>query len=259
MLDDLYQSGCSKIRLPRRLSNERRDKCDAEAVLINTSGGLADGDCLNTKITWQNGTRAHVTSQAAERVYRARSLTSAPACVTTSLHVGKAALACWLPQETILFDGGRFARAITANVAAGGLLLACESLVFGRTAMGERVHSGAFCDAWQISYDGALVFADRQAGEGDMAALLARPAVGGGAAAIGSILVVGARCEDLAQPLRDCCEKIDARVGISCRDHVVVVRLLGADGLQLRTGLMVLLNEILQQLDSSELGRSWYC
>jgi urease accessory protein len=55
-LDELYQQGCSKVRFPRKSDGA------PEAVLLNTSGGLADGDTLSTDIRWRRDTRAVVTT-----------------------------------------------------------------------------------------------------------------------------------------------------------------------------------------------------
>ena len=61
-----FQSGCLRLRVPRRMEGDR--PC---AVLINTSGGLAEGDRLSQRIAWEKGSRAVVSTQAAEKVYRA--------------------------------------------------------------------------------------------------------------------------------------------------------------------------------------------
>lgn len=150
VLDHLYQSGCCKVRFPR-LEPGR----DTEAILINTTGGLTDGDVIETKIRWGAGTRASVASQAAERIYRSR---HDPARITTNLTVAENATACWLPQETILFDQGQFERHTTITLAASARLLAVESIVFGRAAMGEAVASGRILDRWRLRVAGKLVF-----------------------------------------------------------------------------------------------------
>ena len=49
---------------------------------------------------------------------------------------------------------------MSADVAGSGRLLAVESLVFGRTAMGERYDSGTLHDAWRIRCDERLMWAD---------------------------------------------------------------------------------------------------
>ncbi len=46
-LADLYQSGSAKIKLPRHHSGEV-----LEAVIINTSGGMTDGDTFTLDANW---------------------------------------------------------------------------------------------------------------------------------------------------------------------------------------------------------------
>ena len=98
----------------------------------------------------------------------------------------------WLPQETILFDGARLHRSIEVDVADGGSLVMAESMVFGRTAMDETMRQGEVIDRWRIRQDGRLVFADTLRLGGDVAALLARPAAGGGATALATIVIAPA-------------------------------------------------------------------
>ena len=101
-----------------------------EAVLLNTSGGLTDGDTLSNEISWRAGTRATVTTQAAERIYRAA--TPDVARVATRIRIEDDCLACWLPQETIVFDGARLARTLEIDMQSSSRLVALESIVFGR-------------------------------------------------------------------------------------------------------------------------------
>ena len=63
-LRDLRQSGCSKLRLPRRAGNA------VEAVLINSSGGLTGGDRIAVDIDVGPNAALDVTTQACERAYR---------------------------------------------------------------------------------------------------------------------------------------------------------------------------------------------
>lgn len=152
MLGELYQDGCYKARFPSAEPQQ-----STEAILINTSGGLTDGDALSCHAAWNANTAALITTQAAERIYRSR---GAQTTVLTQLNVGECANACWLPQETILFDGGRMDRNINIDMSPGARLFAAESVVFGRTAMGEVARSGRICDRWRVRIDGKLVFAD---------------------------------------------------------------------------------------------------
>ena len=142
--------------------------------------------------TLGSGTRAVVTSQACEKIYR--SLGGA-AEVTTRLEVGAGGRLDWLPQETILFDGGRIARRLEVDLAADATLLAVEAVIFGRTAHGETVRSGLFRDRWRIRREDALAFADELRFDWADAHLLDRPAVLAGGRAMATILFIGPDAE----------------------------------------------------------------
>ena len=64
----------------------RHDGAHLEAVALNTAGGLTDGAELVTSVEWRKHTRAVVTSQAAERIYRSR---DGNARIETTLTVDK--------------------------------------------------------------------------------------------------------------------------------------------------------------------------
>src|SRR4051812_16068060 len=134
-LAKLYQEGCGKIRLPRDARAE-----GLEAVLINSSGGLTGGDRMAWEAEVGPEARLTLTTQACERVYRARDGVAEQA---VSLTVGADARLDWLPQETILFDGGALSRRLEADLAEGASLLAVEAVILGRTAMDETVRVGA--------------------------------------------------------------------------------------------------------------------
>ena len=53
-------------------------------------------------------------------------------------------------------------------------LLLCETVVFGRAAMGERVEQGEFVDRWRVRRGGRLVFAETVRLDGDIGAKLAQ-------------------------------------------------------------------------------------
>lgn len=238
VLADIHQSGCCKVRFPAAEAGNAPD-----AILINTSGGLTDSDRIEIRAQWRAGTSAVVTTQAAERIYRSR---GQPARMLNVLSVEEGATAFWLPQETILFDGSRLARMLEAEIAQGASLLACESTLFGRAAMGERVRGGALFDRWRIRHGGRLVFADGLRLDGDMEAALARPALGGGARAIASILYAGDHAEVLRDALRPVLAKCEGEGGCSVNGAVLLVRLLATEGAALRHTLVALLRTALE-------------
>ena len=66
----------------------------------------------------------------------------------------------WAPQETILFDGAVLERRTELRTAGDARLLAAETLVFGRRAMGELVRALHLRDEWRLWRSGRLVWAD---------------------------------------------------------------------------------------------------
>jgi len=222
-LERLFQEGCAKIRLPRPLPG-----ASAEAILINTAGGLTGGDQLSTSVELGAGATATVTTQACERIYRS---TGAPAEVSARVRLGQGARLAWLPQETILFDGGRLRRTLEADLAEDAALLAVEAVLFGRQAMGETIAQGALHDRWRIRRCGRLVFADDLRFDGAIENALSRPAILGGGHTIATILSVAPELERKLKPVRDA---IGEAGGASAWDGKLVARLVCADSLALR-------------------------
>src|SRR5215467_1222687 len=128
-----------------------------EAVLVNTGGGIAGGDRLESCVIALANASIAVTSQAAEKVYRA--LTE-PARISTKLKACEAAKLAWLPQETIVFNRGRLCRETEIELSSGAELLALEWLVLGRTAHGEEMAGGYLTDTWRVKKDGRLIWVD---------------------------------------------------------------------------------------------------
>ncbi len=233
-LDDLHQYGCSKVRFPRH------DGAHLQAVLLNTAGGLTDGDELVTSVEWREHTRAVVTSQAAERIYRSR---GGDARIETALTVGKEATALWLPQETILFDGARLDRSTSISLCESSRLIVIESLVFGRHAMRETVRAGSITEAWRIELDGKLVFADRLRISDDDAPLdstLSDIACANGHAALATMIYAASDCGDYVDGVRSAIAGQRIAGGVSCLGPLLNIRLLAPSGQALREGIVTL-------------------
>lgn len=234
VLDALYQEGCYKARFPQPDGRQ-----PTEAILINTSGGLTDGDYLSCVASWHADTGALITTQAAERIYKSR---SEAATIHTRLNIGERAAACWLPQETILFDGGRLDRTTDVEMSQGASLFAVESIVFGRTGMGEVTRSGRVFDRWRIRSGGKLLFADAvlldDAGDGQLTRYLARASIADGASVIATILYVGDNCAARLDSFRRALAQSDVVAGASILGPVVVARVLARSGQCMRDAVM---------------------
>lgn len=246
-LDRLYQEGSAKARLPKSPGTA------LEAILINTGGGMTGGDRLHVGVMAGAGAHLVATSQAAEKIYRSP---QGEALMETRLEAGAGGRLDWLPQETILFQGGRFGRRLEADVAADGALLIVESTIFGRTARGEEVTDGQFADRWRVRRDGHLVFADTMRLDGDIAGLLDRPAIAGGGRAVAALLYVAGDSEERLDAVRGVLERHPAvEGGASAWNGLLHARLVARTGIALRAALV----DLLQLLRGQPMPRAWLC
>lgn len=241
----LRQRGSAKILLPRN----HRDAA-LEAVFLNTAGGMTGGDRFTWTIEAGADTQMRVTSQAAERVYRAASDT---AVVSTQLRICARARLEWLPQETILFDGARLERLLDIEVHPGATLLAVESIVLGRRAHGEQARSGSLVDRWRVHRDGRPILVETLRLNGLLQALMSS-ATGNGAAATATVLLVAPDAEQRIDAIRAMLpEGPGLEAGASAFRGMVLVRMLATNGDRLRPDLAALL----ARLGDGPLPRVW--
>jgi urease accessory protein len=179
---------------------------------------------MQVTVVLEPGAAATVTTQSAERVYRSLGHTSN---VVATLTVAAGADLAFIPQETILFSGARLARTITADIACDGRLLLAEIIVFGRAAMGEILGEGTLRDRWRIRRDGGLVYADDVQLDGPIGDRLKRKAVGDGAGAAATVLLVAPDAVDRVDHLRAELDGSLCRVAASTWNGLLSVRALG--------------------------------
>ena len=241
----LRQEGCLKARHPRL-----EPGAIAETVLLNTSGGITGGDDLSVDIHAGAGTRLVVTTQAAERLYRATP-GSLPATIRTNLTAKAEATLEWLPQETILFDACRADRTLSVDLAPSARFLGVESLLFGRQASGETIRTAWLMDRIRIRQGGTLLLHDATRIAGDASALMARAGTFADARAMATIVSVGPEAEATVPALRAAlgdgtlpAGPLEAPVqfGVSAWNGLVLARLLVADGARLRRAVMTALS-----------------
>lgn len=230
------EQGAAKVRL---------SSGNSEAILINTGGGLAGGDVFHFDISVSEGTSLCVTTQAAEKVYRTL---GPPAVVSACLGVGARAAIHWLPQETIVFNNASLTRRLSADLEFGASLLAVESIVFGRVAMGESIQKLSLRDRWRIRCGGKLVFADDIAIEETPSRTSAAL---GEACAMATLVFISSRAQARLEDVRNL---IGPTGGASAWDGKLVARLLAIDGFALRKSLVPVLNQL---IEGAELPKVW--
>ena len=247
VLADLHQDGCLKARFPRPVDW-------TEAVTLNSSGGVAGGDRLDWSYAVAAGARATFASQAAERFYRALPA-DPPAHLRTRISVAEGAAAEWLPQESILFDRAALDRVLEVDIAADGWFLGVESLVFGRTASGERVNTARLSDTIRVRRAGRLVLHDAIRLAGDVASVLDQTAVARGGPAVATLVHVAPDAEARLDELRTALAGApDA--GASAWDGMLIGRIVARDGAALRTAVVTALATLRA---GRALPRVWMC
>jgi urease accessory protein len=241
---ELAETGGYRARFPTTFDPT------CEAVLINTGGGMAGGDSMRVEAVLDAGSDAAITTQAAEKIYRSQ---DSETRIETSLSVGPGASLAWLPQESIIFSGAKLARGLSIDLAADARLIACESVFFGRSAMGETLARGSLRDRWRIRRAGRLVFADDLRLDGAIATTLDRPAIAAGARAAATIVAAGPAHLGKLDKLREIAACPDVEVGAGIVAELVVVRLLSLEAQALRRVLVTLL----ECLTERALPRTW--
>lgn len=242
-LRDLRQSGSLKLMFPRPTGTR------LQIVSLNTAGGVTGGDRFALELEAGSQATSGITTQAAERIYRAAP--GAPGEVSTRITIGAGASLHWLPQETILFNGAALRRSLDIQLAPDAQLLACETLVFGRREMGETIDQLWLRDSVNLWRADKLCFADRLRLDGNASRQLARKGVADGATAMASVLFASPLAAQQVEPLR---AMLPETGGVSALDGTLLfLRVLAPDSFELRQSLI----PILRRLSDAELPRTW--
>ena len=226
----LYQASPCRALFP-----EVADEEIPQAVMINTAGGLVGGDRIALSVRIGLGAAATVTTQAAEKIYRSL---GQDCTVTANLDVAADSDLEWLPQETILFDGARLDRRLTIDLSPTSRLLATETVLFGRSARGERLTYGHLHDSWALRIGDKLVWADAIGLSGDIEAARTRPFGFGDAAGYATLVIAGRDAATHLEATRALAAASPARnSGATLANGVVILRFMDADAARLRSAV----------------------
>lgn len=241
VLRDLRQAGSLKLVFPRPVGTA------LQGVIVNTAGGVTGGDNFETRVDVAAGTALGLTTQAAERAYRA--MPGEIGRIRNRVSLGANARLDWLPQETILFQGSALDRRMEVDMACDARLLLCETLVFGRAAMGEELTDARLSERIEVRREGVPLFVDALRFDGNVSAQMARSCADAGAVA--SILLVAPDAECHLEALRDA---LPDTAGVSLiRAGTLFLRVLAVDSFVLRQTTL----PILRRLSGADLPRPW--
>ncbi|GCD75902.1 urease accessory protein UreD [Acetobacter pasteurianus NBRC 3299] len=245
----LEQKGCCRLLFPRVAGGKM------EVVTVNISGGIAAGDRIEGDLQCAPHTNLLVTSQAAERIYRARP-DDEPAHVNVSCHIADGACLEWLPHGTIFFDGSRLQRKMTVEMADNARFLFLESRFFGRVASGECVEQLSIRDTLSIRRAGRRILVDTLKLENDSVNLLLQnPAVAAGHRAVTTLVLVSADASSRLEPLRHVLAEGECKgFAASAWNGMLIVRGIAQDNWQLE-GILQRILPILR--DGQPMPTTW--
>jgi urease accessory protein len=250
---DLFQRSPIRIMFPRAEGGAVE-----EAVLVNTAGGIAGGDRLECGVTALANASIAVTSQAAEKVYRAL---NEPARITTKLKVCEAAKIAWLPQETIVFNWGRLSRETEIELSSGAELLALEWLVLGRAAHGEEMVGGHITDSWRVKKDGRLIWADCFRATNEMFSHLHRKALLSNCKAVATLIYFGPCLDRRLEFFRDIAASLECHCAATSVGGLIVVRFAAKLSCDLRLALRSFLQQFSREFGPGpfRVPKMWSC
>jgi len=227
----LYQRDPLRILFPAAAEND-----PPLAAIVTTSGGLVAGDRLDIDVGLAPGASAHVTTSAAEKIYRSTGRTTT---INQNLSVGPGAVLEFLPLETILFDGARLRRKTILELAPASAFLGGDIVVFGRRARGEHFVTGFLREVWEVRNDGELVWGDALQLEDNIGSIIDDPACFDRAGAFATMILApgGARARDLldsARVVQAAAATPGLRAGATLIAGLVIARWLAGEPLVLR-------------------------
>ena len=252
-IEDIFERSPIRVMFPRNGHSVME-----EAVLINTAGGIAGGDRLECSVAALPGASMAVTSQAAEKVYRAL---NEPARIKTSLKAHKSARLAWLPQETITFNWARLHRTTEIELFSGSELLALEWLVLGRAAHGEIVVGGSITDSWRVKKDDRLIWADNFRITNETFAQTNRKALLSDCRAIATLIYFGPDLDKRMECLRERLLSLECDCGVTLVGGLVVARFAAKQSADLKVALRSFLSQLETQLDPGpfRVPKMWAC
>ncbi len=250
---DIFQRSPIRILFPRIGGGAVE-----EAVFVNTAGGVAGGDRLESGVTALANASIAVTSQAAEKVYRAL---NEPARIATKLEACATAKLAWLPQETIVFNWGRLSRETEVKFSSGAELLALEWLVLGRAAHGEEMVGGHITDSWRVKKDGRLIWADSFRATDEVFPHVHRKALLSNCKAVGTLIFFGPYLDARLEFLRAIAPSLECHCAATSVSGLMIVRFAATASSDLRPALRCVLQQLSRELGPGpfRVPKMWSC
>ena len=242
----LFQQGSFKALIPNFHENLQ------QLMMINTAGGITSGDEFDSRIDLDNSNIC-VSTQAAEKIY---SGFGDPAKVDININISNKGNLFWLPKELILFNNCNLKRKFNINLSKDSNLFLCESIVFGRTSMNEKLKSGFFSDLWKIYYDKKLIHTEALNTSSFNGELLKSQSILNSNCAIATIILVGKNFFGIGHELSKIMTKDNyTTTEYSTWDKKLIIRCISKDSYNLKFAINKILSYFFKD---SQIPKIWH-
>ncbi|HLP87279.1 MAG TPA: urease accessory protein UreD [Nostocaceae cyanobacterium] len=244
----IYSHHQAPLKVQRPFYPEGDKVC--HSIILHTAGGVVGGDRLSSQIHLQSQSQALITTAAASKIYRSNGL---QARQTIEIQVDAGACLEYLPQETILFNGGVYRQDLRVNLATDAHFIGWEITRLGRSARGEKFVQGEWRSHTEIWQNDIPLWIDRQILPGSEE-IFSSPHGLAGNPVVGSLVWVGSPVDgEIINKARSFITQ-PTSAGVSRLEHGFLCRYRGNSTAQVRKWF----TEIWQMLRISMLNRS-YC
>ena len=139
-------------------------RCDVP--LLHTAGGLVGGDALSIDLQLEAGSRALISSVAAQKIYGSRHRSRVQpegrwGTITVETQLAEGAELEWLPQETVLFSGALLDVRHNIELVEDASWLGMDVVRLGRTARGESLEDGCWRSRLNVRRNGRWLLVDQ--------------------------------------------------------------------------------------------------
>ena len=242
-ISKFFQSGCCKILNPKNYNEFK------ELVLINTSGGITCNDNIEINAVINNS-QLSVCTQAAEKIYAG---IGDPARVEINIYLNNSTM-YWLPKELILFDNPKLRRNININLSDNSNLIFCETTIFGRKAMSEKIKNISFSDQWKIYSNSSIKHFEAINIKGSTIDNFKNNYTFSNQSSLSTILIFG----DIVHQLESVLRKVKKNLGnhyceMTKFDDKIIIRCLADDNYDLKKTLNIIMKNVI----NDKLPKSW--
>ena len=225
-LSHRLHQGPLRVQKPFYPALPHSDEC--HVYLLHPPGGMAGRDDLAVNIDVGADATALITTPASAKAYRSIDGYSKLKQVFEVKGTFE-----WLPQDTILFGGSQLKQTTEVQLHAQARFCGWEIISIGRPASDDHYQTGGFRGTLSVFVDGKPLLRDRQQWQaGD--AVLQAPWGLAGQNCLGTMLLYPGD-KDLLETTRQLLkEHAMTHLGVTCVDHLLVIRALSDNPVKLQ-------------------------